>query len=264
MPNRYKRSGWFGDSHRHYLAAKGVKTKVDLDKYAGTWKQVAVTNEPWFQKGCENVRAKYTKVGRNSIQVENTCTKNGEKRSVKGLAYPISKNNDKLIVQFGNSIFRTGRYTIVEVNDDYTKATVQGNGDTVWMLEREKNADRYFAVKWKLDDPNQIIEWQDPKEFVKRTHATDIEDVPSSAPNYHDTGLNKIRPARELAQRFKEGAEVEPLKDYALAKNVTILPDGKRSVKNPVVDGRHRAWAAWVTGEKKVPVVVGLKDGTTA
>jgi len=29
---RYKKQGWFGDSHRHYLASKGIRTKLDFNK----------------------------------------------------------------------------------------------------------------------------------------------------------------------------------------------------------------------------------------
>ena len=29
--NRYKKQGWFGESHRHYLASKGIRTS---DKYS--------------------------------------------------------------------------------------------------------------------------------------------------------------------------------------------------------------------------------------
>lgn len=31
--NRYKKRGWHGESHRHYLAAKGIKTAFDPIKY---------------------------------------------------------------------------------------------------------------------------------------------------------------------------------------------------------------------------------------
>ena len=31
---RYKKRGWFGESHRHYLAAKGIKSKHDFKYFA--------------------------------------------------------------------------------------------------------------------------------------------------------------------------------------------------------------------------------------
>lgn len=156
--NRYKRRGWFGDSHRHYLAAKGVKTvnKVDLKKYAGKWKQKSVKNEPWFQKGCEDVSAEYTALPNGNIKVVNRCKdKDGNVRAVEGTAYSVSDDNKKLVVQFGNSIFRTGKYEIVKVNPEYTKATVKG-GKTVWELERPKSK-KYMAVK--ADDPD-YVKWR--------------------------------------------------------------------------------------------------------
>lgn len=34
LQSKYKKRGWFGDSYRHYLAAKGVKTRYDASKFA--------------------------------------------------------------------------------------------------------------------------------------------------------------------------------------------------------------------------------------
>jgi hypothetical protein len=34
--NRYKRRGWFGESHRHYLAAKGIKTRKYFARPVGS------------------------------------------------------------------------------------------------------------------------------------------------------------------------------------------------------------------------------------
>ena len=35
ISSRYKKSGWFGDSHRHYLASKGVKTTWNVGGFPG-------------------------------------------------------------------------------------------------------------------------------------------------------------------------------------------------------------------------------------
>ena len=126
--------GWRGEIHRHRLAAKGVKSKVDLSKYAGTWKQESVKNEPWFQKGCAKVEAKYTPL-QGGIQVVNTCIKDGKKTSIKGFAKPVSEDNRKLAVDFGMNPFNKANYEILKVNPSYTKATVKG-GKTIWQLER--------------------------------------------------------------------------------------------------------------------------------
>ena len=60
---KYGRSGWFNDSHRHYLASKGISTKhkyfmpvrtggeMRLQKHSGSKKFVDMFNENTFEKG---------------------------------------------------------------------------------------------------------------------------------------------------------------------------------------------------------------------
>lgn len=126
-----KRGKWKGGNGHPYMAKKDI----DLQKYAGEWKQKSVKNEPWFQKGCKDVRAKYTPV-KGGIKVENTCvTKDGKKKTIKGFAKPVSKDNRTLAVDFGFNFLNRGNYEIVKVNPSYTRAKVRG-GKTVWELER--------------------------------------------------------------------------------------------------------------------------------
>jgi apolipoprotein D and lipocalin family protein len=128
--------GWKSDSHRHMLAAKGIRTvrNVDLKKYSGEWRQVSVKNEPWFQKGDTDVRAKYTLQKDGTVKVVNTAKNSEGKRvRIEGTAESISKNNKDLLVNFG--LFRQGKYHIKNVNSSYTRATVT-SGDTEWRLER--------------------------------------------------------------------------------------------------------------------------------
>lgn len=69
--HRYKQRGWFGESHRHYLASKGIKTKLPLHKQffatKATGKQKTVVNtngKPLFSP--ENVGPKtYKDVGKH-------------------------------------------------------------------------------------------------------------------------------------------------------------------------------------------------------
>lgn len=132
---KYKRPGWYGESYRHYLASKGVPT-VDWKKYAGVWKQKAVSPVPWFQKGCEGTKAKYESLN-GKIKVTNMCTKNGKTESVTATAKPINKNT--LEIDFGFGPFGKGTYEVVDVNKEYTKAVVRGGDGTTWVLERVKS-----------------------------------------------------------------------------------------------------------------------------
>lgn len=129
MSFRSKPAGWRGESYRHYLAAKGVKT-VDLTKYAGTWRQESVKNEPWFQRGCKDVKAKYTLQKDGKVKVVNSC----DGRKVEATARSVSKDNRHLKVDFGLP-FGEGDYRIKEVNPSYTRAVVK-SGRTEWVLVR--------------------------------------------------------------------------------------------------------------------------------
>lgn len=104
--------------------------KIDLKRYAGTWKQKSVKNEPWFQRGCKDVKAQYTVKGDGTVRVVNTC----DGRKIEGTARSVSADNRKLQVDFGFP-FRKGDYIIKSVNKDYTKAVVK-SGKTEWVLTR--------------------------------------------------------------------------------------------------------------------------------
>lgn len=112
--------------------------KVDLQRYAGTWKQESVKNVPWFQKDCkqDTVKAKYTLRDDGKVDVLNTCTtKEGKVQKAKGVARSVSKDNRRLKVSFDPFGLFEGEYNIKKLNPAYTRAVVKG-GKTEWVLER--------------------------------------------------------------------------------------------------------------------------------
>ena len=139
MVSKYKNigKGWHKESQRHSMASRIGKAPkvVDLEKYQGTWKQVGIRNEPFFQKGCGEVKAKYKLNPDGTMKVINKCKIDGKTREIEGTARSVSKNNKKLKVSFFP--FIEGNYNIKELNKSYTKAKVTGGG-TTWYLEKEK------------------------------------------------------------------------------------------------------------------------------
>lgn len=127
--------GWFKESLRHSNAKRfGNANKIDLKRYAGTWKQTKVTNQPSFQRGCEEVTATYTPMKDGRIKVTNKCYKKGKlNNQISGTARSVSDNNKKLKVSFFP--FVEGDYNIKKINKDYTRATVQ-SGKTKWELKK--------------------------------------------------------------------------------------------------------------------------------
>jgi lipocalin len=113
-------------STNEYLAMR-----VDLSRYAGTWEQESVENEPWFQRGCKDVTANYKLNRGGTVKVTNTC----DGKKIEGTAKSVSRDNRKLEVSFGP--FQRGEYNIAKVNKDYTRAVVK-SGKTTWVLRRKK------------------------------------------------------------------------------------------------------------------------------
>ncbi|MBK9731101.1 MAG: lipocalin family protein [Chitinophagaceae bacterium] len=113
-------------------------SKVDLDKYAGKWYEIASYPQR-FQKGCHCTTAEYTLSDKGYVIVENRCNKdslNGKQSYIKGKAF-VEKNsgNAKLKVQFFWPL--KGKYWIIDLADDYSYAVVSHpNRKYLWILSR--------------------------------------------------------------------------------------------------------------------------------
>jgi apolipoprotein D and lipocalin family protein len=116
---------------------------VDLDKYAGTWYEIASFPQR-FQKGCHCTNATYTLHPRGYVVVENRCRKDsadGRQSYIKGKAFvEPNTGNAKLKVQFFWP-FR-GKYWIIDLADDYSYAVVgHPNRQYLWILSKSPQMD---------------------------------------------------------------------------------------------------------------------------
>jgi apolipoprotein D and lipocalin family protein len=111
--------------------------KVDLEKYAGKWYDIAHIPAR-FLKNCECVTAEYEIGQKNTVKVINNCRKSdsGKNSSITGKAFIVkNSNNAKLKVQFFWP-FR-GDYWIFELDEDYQYAAVGSpSGNYLWILSR--------------------------------------------------------------------------------------------------------------------------------
>jgi len=109
--------------------------KVDLQKYLGTWYEIA-RYEHFFEKGCRDVSATYTLKKDGDIKVINRCTKeDGEKKEAVGVAYAADKSNSKLKVSFFRPFY--GDYWILMLDTDYRYAVVgDPSREYLWILSR--------------------------------------------------------------------------------------------------------------------------------
>ncbi len=113
-------------------------SEVDLDRYAGTWYEIARFPNR-FQRDCAgNVSATYTPRPDGTIEVDNRCldAKGGTKRSVGTAKVVPGSGGSKLKVTFFWPF--AGDYWILALDPDYEWALVGSpSRDYLWILARE-------------------------------------------------------------------------------------------------------------------------------
>jgi apolipoprotein D and lipocalin family protein len=118
-------------------------SKVDLQKYAGKWFEIASYPQR-FQKGCQCTTAEYTLTTKDYLIVENRCNKdslNGNVSYIKGKVFAVKNTgNSKLKVQFFWPF--KGKYWIIDLAPDYSYAVVgHPNRNYLWILSRTATID---------------------------------------------------------------------------------------------------------------------------
>jgi apolipoprotein D and lipocalin family protein len=114
-------------------------SSVDLNRYAGTWYEIArLPNR--FQRDCESdISARYTIRPDGKISVVNTCrTAGGRVKTAKGTAHLASRKgpSSKLRVTFFWPFY--GDYWIIDLDPEYQWAVVGEPGRKyLWILARE-------------------------------------------------------------------------------------------------------------------------------
>ena len=131
--------GFFLLSSRSSSQPLTTVPKVDLERYAGKWYEIASYPQT-FQKGCHCTTAEYTLSTKGYVIVENRCNRDsitGKASYIKGKAFPVKNSgNAKLKVQFFWP-FRAD-YWIIGLPDDYSYAVVSHpSRKYLWILSRE-------------------------------------------------------------------------------------------------------------------------------
>jgi len=123
---------------------------VDLNRYMGTWYEIArLPNK--FQKMCiGDVTANYTLLDDGSVRVVNRCRKeNGEMTEAEGKARRLSDDapTSKLEVRFAPGWlswlpFVWANYWVIDLADDYSYAVIGEPGRKyLWILSRTPKMD---------------------------------------------------------------------------------------------------------------------------
>lgn len=119
-------------------------SKVDLDRYVGTWHEIARMPMP-FQRDGDAAKAIYGKNADGTVSVHNIAIRpDGTQRDIRGTATVLNPGeNSKLAVRFNTwfgpliPVSKEGNYWIFEVDTDYRHALV-GTPDRkyLWILAR--------------------------------------------------------------------------------------------------------------------------------
>ena len=118
---------------------------VDLERYVGTWYELARL-PMFFQRNCvANTTASYSLREDGRIDVVNQCdTDDGERIEARGIARRVGDSTSKLEVRFAPAFLSFlpavwGDYWVVDLDPDYRWAIV-GSPDRkyLWFLTRDK------------------------------------------------------------------------------------------------------------------------------
>jgi apolipoprotein D and lipocalin family protein len=139
-----------------------VVPRVELSRYTGTWYEIARYPNS-FQKGCIHASAAYKLSLDGTINVQNSCLKNGALKTSTGkarVADPVT--NAKLKVSFFWPF--SGDYWIIDLGEDYDYAVVsEPRMKYLWILARSPLMDDslYAQVLQRLRekgfDPRMLI-----------------------------------------------------------------------------------------------------------
>ena len=124
----------FTGCSRHYAPLETVD-KVDLERYSGTWFEIA-RYEHSFEKGCSRVSATYTLKDDGTVKVLNRCTTEAKKeKEAIGVAYATDASNSRLKVSFFRPFY--GDYWIIMLDKAYRYAVIgDPSREYLWILSR--------------------------------------------------------------------------------------------------------------------------------
>jgi apolipoprotein D and lipocalin family protein len=135
-------------------------SKLDVNRYMGTWYEIAKYPN-WFQKKCKsNTRAQYSLQADGTVQVDNSCTtETGEVSQAIGQARPVgAAGTAKLEVRFAPAWLSFiplvwGDYWVIDLDAQYQLVAVsEPKREYLWILSRTPavNPAAYDALTARL------------------------------------------------------------------------------------------------------------------
>jgi apolipoprotein D and lipocalin family protein len=155
---------------------------VDLQRYQGTWHQVALYPNR-FQKMCaSNTRATYALEEGGTVKVTNQCrSAEGKEVQAAGQARPAGAAQiaggqltpPQLQVRFAPAWlswlpFVWGNYWVIQLGSDYSYAVVgEPNREFLWVLARET---QLSAADWSTIEARLKEQGYDPAKLMREKH----------------------------------------------------------------------------------------------
>lgn len=123
--------------------------QLDLQRYLGTWHEIAHL-PMFFQRHCvDQINATYTPLPDNTIQVRNACrTRDGSMNESTGVARPVEDKPGQLKVRFAPGWLAWlpmvwADYWVIDLDPDYQWAVVGGPSHKyLWVLSRTPTMER--------------------------------------------------------------------------------------------------------------------------
>ena len=139
-----------------------VVPQVDLDRYMGTWYEIA-SYPTWFQQGCAGSTATYTLHPDGTVDVLNQCRREGKLDAAHGTAWvPDPSAPAKLRVRFFRPF--SGDYWIIDLGPEYEYAVVgHPSREYLWILSRTPSMDpavyAHILERLRLNgyDPDRLV-----------------------------------------------------------------------------------------------------------
>ena len=122
------------------------------------------------------------------------------------------------------------------------KILLKNNRELADQLKQQK---KNYGMVWSIQ-PGQYIEHMPPREFIKKAGLTE-EEIPQYLDKYYDSKKEKMLPIKELSKHI-----ISP------TTKVYIPWIEDPSAEHTGHEGRHRAFAAELAGEKLIPVAIPL------
>jgi len=152
--------GFIGSAHAELASLQAVPS-LDVQRYMGTWHEIAKYPN-WFQNKCtSSTQATYSALPNGQLQVLNRCkTDRGEWREALGAARQIGgPTSAQLKVRFAPEWLSFipmvwGNYWIIALDTDYQWVLVsEPQREYLWILSRTPNmpASTYQALLGKLE-----------------------------------------------------------------------------------------------------------------